>query len=211
MTAQRRFFLSLLLCLGLAAGFPLHAEASWVDGVRAKADSGDPFAQTTLGVCYELGEGVDKDPAQAVFWYEKAAQNGWPGGMVRLGKCHAAGLGVPRNEKKAAELWLQAATMRVAPHSVQETHVQEARAALARALRLGLGVPRDTEMALNTALPAAHWGLPEAEYEVAICLLDEGPRQDKDKALAWLRQAASGGFPLAQKTLGELESSSSDH
>ncbi|WP_022655681.1 tetratricopeptide repeat protein [uncultured Desulfovibrio sp.] len=207
MIACRRFFLSLLLCLGLTAEFSLHAEASWVDGVRVKAENGDPFAQTTLGVCYELGEGVDKDPVQAVSWYEKAAQKGWAGGMVRLGKCYAAGLGIPRNEKKAAELWLQAATMQVVPHSIQETHVQEARAALAHALRLGLGVPQDTEKALNTAMPAAHWGLPEAEYEVAMCLLAEGPRKDKDKARVWLRQAASGGFPLAGKTLRKLDSS----
>ena len=210
MNAYRRFFLSLLLCLGLNAVFSLHAEASWLDGVRAGADAGDPFSQTTLGVCYELGEGVEKNLAQAVAWYEKAAQNGWAGGLVRLGRCYAEGLGVAEDPQKAAKLWLQAATMQVAPHSVQETHVQEARAALARALRLGRGVQQDLKKALNVVTPAAYWGLPEAEYEMAMCLLAEGEYKDVDKARSWLKQAADGGFSPAEKALRNLTTSGQD-
>ncbi len=204
MTVPCRLFFALLLYTSLTIGLAPHATASWVDGVRAQAESGDPFAQTTLGVCYELGEGVDKNPAQAVSWYRKAAENGWAGGFVRLGKCYASGLGVPLDHAKAVELWLQAIAIKAAPHSAQETHVQEARAALAHALRLGQGVARDTEKALLVAKPAALWGLPEAEYELAMCYLDQDPTHDVNKAREWLSKAASGGFSQAEDTLREL-------
>ncbi|MDI3503220.1 MAG: uncharacterized protein PWP64_156, partial [Candidatus Cloacimonadota bacterium] len=41
------------------------------DALRGNAE-----AQYILGVCYDIGEGVDKNPKQAVYWYEKAANQG---------------------------------------------------------------------------------------------------------------------------------------
>lgn len=41
-----------------------------------EANQGDTEAQFYLGRMYERGEGVEKDRAQALFWYEKAAKGG---------------------------------------------------------------------------------------------------------------------------------------
>jgi len=40
------------------------------------AKSGNIGAQTNLAVMYEEGEGVAQDNAKALFWYQKAAQQG---------------------------------------------------------------------------------------------------------------------------------------
>ena len=197
--------LLLLLAFGIAGGWASEVRASWVDEVRIKAENGDPFAQTTLGVCYELGEGLEKDTGRAFHWYGLAAQKGWAGGLVRLGKCYAGGIGVARDSRKAAALWLEAARIKAAPRSVQETHVQEARAYLARALRLGEGVEQDTGKAIEMATPAAEWGLPEAEYELGLCYLSEGPQKDMDKAVHWLARAGEGGIVEAAASLQRVQ------
>jgi TPR repeat protein len=43
---------------------------------RLAADAGDADAQTSLGLAYYLGRGVDKDIQQAYIWSALAAQNG---------------------------------------------------------------------------------------------------------------------------------------
>lgn len=34
------------------------------------------MAQYNLGVCYEQGEGIDKDISKAIEWYQKATEQG---------------------------------------------------------------------------------------------------------------------------------------
>ena len=44
--------------------------------LRKEAEEGDAEAQCKLGWCYENGNGVAKDLAEAVKWYRKAAEQG---------------------------------------------------------------------------------------------------------------------------------------
>ena len=47
------------------------------------ADLGDPEAQLNLGTMYEKGDrGLPKDPAQAISWYQKAAEQQFPLGFL---------------------------------------------------------------------------------------------------------------------------------
>jgi hypothetical protein len=39
---------------------------------RLAAEQGDPFAEASLGLLYQFGKGVKKDPVQALMWYEVA-------------------------------------------------------------------------------------------------------------------------------------------
>lgn len=41
------------------------------------AQQGDPIAQNNLGYFYNHGMGVPEDYAQARYWYEKSAQQGF--------------------------------------------------------------------------------------------------------------------------------------
>ena len=43
---------------------------------RKAAEQGDAKAQYYLGHCYNMGEGVAQDKAEAVKWYRKAAEQG---------------------------------------------------------------------------------------------------------------------------------------
>lgn len=80
------------------------------------AKQGYAPAQNDLGYCYEHGEGVlygagrgvNKDQAEAVRWFCKAAEGGDADAMHRLGKCYLAGTGVSKYKKQAKQ-WLQKA------------------------------------------------------------------------------------------------------
>ncbi len=40
-----------------------------------KAEAGDAWEQTNMGLCYQFGLGIEKDLDKAVYWYELAANN----------------------------------------------------------------------------------------------------------------------------------------
>ncbi len=61
-----------------------------------------------LGVTYEQGRGVEKDTAEAVRWYRKAAEAGDVEGMAHLGVMYAQGIGVAKDEAEARK-WLSKA------------------------------------------------------------------------------------------------------
>ena len=51
--------------------------------LRSAAEGGEPWAQLRLGVFYEFGNGVTKDPRQAAEWYKKAAKQEAEGGWAQ--------------------------------------------------------------------------------------------------------------------------------
>ena len=53
---------------------PTTTTATSAESYRAAAEQGDADAQCNLGQCYAEGVGVDKDPAEAVKWFRKAAE-----------------------------------------------------------------------------------------------------------------------------------------
>ena len=75
---------------------------------RVLADEGMVGAQVNLGVMYDSGSGVSKDPAAAVKWYRAAAIQGDRGAQFNLGLMYAAGSGVPQDLKQAADWQLKA-------------------------------------------------------------------------------------------------------
>lgn len=68
------------------------------------ARQGHPVAQFNLGVKYDFGQGVAKDPAHAVRWYRLAAAQGHGGAQFNLGGMYFEGVGVPRDLVRAA-MW----------------------------------------------------------------------------------------------------------
>ena len=72
-----------------------------IDTLLALAQQGHPIAQFNLGVKYDFGQGVDKDPIQAVYWYRVAAAQGHGGAQYNLGGMYFEGVGVQRNLVRA--------------------------------------------------------------------------------------------------------------
>lgn len=116
---QPKYALGLLLAL-LApvalAGFD-EAAAAFAAADYAKAreelkpllEKHDPRAEYAMGVLYENGFGVAKDPQQAVVWYSKAAEQGNSDAQFNLGAMYEHGLGIPVNYVEAARLYRPAA------------------------------------------------------------------------------------------------------
>lgn len=69
---------------------------------RKFADLKEKAAETTLqiGRCYENGDGVGKDEAEAVKWYRIAAEQGNARAMIELGKCYTFGIRVRKTARR---------------------------------------------------------------------------------------------------------------
>jgi TPR repeat protein len=81
------------------------------------------------GVRYERGSGVTMDYGQAIDWYRKAAEAGYPPAEFALGRMTETGHGVVRDEKAATDWYRRAA----------EHGFAEAQVALAGDLLTGIG------------------------------------------------------------------------
>ncbi len=67
------------------------------------------MAQYHLGLLYEMGEGIEKDYAEAAEWYEQAATRGHAPAQNNLGVLYLKGLGVEQDPVRAYLLFARAA------------------------------------------------------------------------------------------------------
>ncbi len=128
MTKTTKLFMLLILCLGFAAQsfgqnqktaddylqegigyFNAKNYGNAVESFQKSSSMGNHVATSNLGICYENGFGVEKDPVKAVEMYQKAADNGYVGAKRNLANCYYYGVGVERDYYKAVELFQQAA------------------------------------------------------------------------------------------------------
>ena len=86
-----------------ATSFTSKGQVTIPKAVRQRLDIAP---QNNLGVIYEQGKGVAKDPAAAAIWYRKAAESGDKVAQHNLGVLYRDGLGVERNEAEALT-WFQ--------------------------------------------------------------------------------------------------------
>ena len=80
--APRALLVAALAATGPAAG--LRSQVPDLNAVRARADLGDAAALNTLGDAFLRGDGVPRDVAQAVRFYERAAALGHAPSMFSL-------------------------------------------------------------------------------------------------------------------------------
>jgi TPR repeat protein len=120
----------------------------------AAARRGDARAQNMLGNIYGDGDGVQRNFAQAAYWYGQSAAQGNRFGEYSLGLIYMQGLGgLPNEQARAARLFQASA----------EQGLVAAEAQLGLAYEFGQGVPRSRRMALywlDKAAPQwgrAHW------------------------------------------------------
>jgi hypothetical protein len=119
--------------LAFDAGQYKEAESIWL----ALAKKGDPTAEFSLGLLYDLGKGVPENASTAFEWYLLAGQTGLAVAQFNVGVMYDSGRGTTRSMTKAALWYARAAAQ---GHS---------RAAfnLGQLYELGDGVPKNPRMA----------------------------------------------------------------
>jgi TPR repeat protein len=81
------------------------------DEIVPLAAMGDARALNLLGVFYQNGWAVERDPRQAAELYRAAGEQGLARALHNLGRLYRSGLGVPHDDTMAAELWKRAGRM----------------------------------------------------------------------------------------------------
>ena len=161
----------------------------------ARAERGDPAAQTLIGELYSRGWGVGQDRDTALSWYKLAADGGDRAAQYAYASLLAAGAerGAPR--PRAVRHYMERAA---------EAGHREAQFNLAQMIVADRPSFAGFERALPLYRAAAEAGLPDAQYAYAT-LLAEGsgmPVADMERARTWMERAARNGFDTAQVELG---------
>jgi tetratricopeptide (TPR) repeat protein len=153
---------------------------------------GSVRALFTLATTYDRGDGIERDPARARFYYEIAAQKKFAPAIANLGALYETGTGVPQDSAKAYELYRQAADL------------GDARAAnkMGELTEKGLGVAPNAKSARALYEKSAKMGYPEAIVNLARCFANGiGGRADIPEARKLLARAAKAGSAQARAIL----------
>ncbi|MGF1527888.1 MAG: tetratricopeptide repeat protein [Candidatus Competibacterales bacterium] len=67
------------------------------------AQKGNSQGILNVAHMYQAGEGVERDPTQALYWYQRGANQGDPLALYQLALAHEKGLGTPADQAKARE------------------------------------------------------------------------------------------------------------
>jgi TPR repeat protein len=196
--------------------------------ILRKAEAGDRTAQFQAGLAFETGAGAEQDYPEAVKWYRKAANLGYPPAQNNLGGMYLRGLGVAQDDSEALRWYLRAAgegylaaennvgfmnaAGRGAPANDQEAVHWYQRAAdkgyapaqsnLGFMYAQGRGVPVDPNQAVQWYRKAVAQNYAPAEYKLGL-LYFEGTivQQDFAEALRWLHKAATHGSASAENEI----------
>jgi TPR repeat protein len=158
------------------------------------AEGGSQRAQLELGLYLLQGRGGPADPSGARLWLGRAAESG---------SQEAAKL---RDEIERSAPTSQAATSNQTPAVTGcDSGPPEALLALATKLSTGDGVQQDLAKARLCLTTAAERGLPRAQLELAVFMLNgRGGPTDVPGAVDWLGRAAAAGSEAASKMREEL-------
>ncbi len=167
-----------------------------LDLVRDAALSGVHQAQVIFGQMLLDGKLVERNPAWALHWFERAAKGGNLMAVNMVGRCFDQGWGVPRSAV-LAEQWFRKAAERGLDWGMYN---------LATLLALGEGgVPQDRLQALHWLRRAADLG-----HAKSLNLLggfyEDGWEVRRDRAIAreYYQKAALGGDFRGQFNFGRL-------
>ncbi|MCU7800131.1 MAG: SEL1-like repeat protein [gamma proteobacterium symbiont of Lucinoma myriamae] len=157
------------------------------------AKQANPAAQYSIGLLYDQGKGVIKDPKQALKYLQLAAKQGLPAAQYYLGVKYSAGLDVTKDPHKARQLLIQAA---------QQDHLQ-AQFHVATLYARGEGGPQDQHQATYWFNKASENGYGPAQHSLASrYLTGKGTDLDLDRGIFWLKKAADQHDTDALRDLG---------
>jgi TPR repeat protein len=144
---------------------------------------------------YRGRNGVEKDDAQAMSFYRRAADRGYAAAQSSLGYMYATGQGVEKDHGQGFDWTQKAANQGYA----------EAQRNLAIMYKKGWGVAKNLTTAVTWYRKAAEQGHDKAQYDLAqLYFKGEAIPRDDAKALKWFRRSADQGNKQAQTNLGVM-------
>ena len=167
---------------------------------RLAAQNNVPQAIYNVGLFYENGAVVDKDPTKAFALVQKAAQANIPVAQYKLGSYYQNGTGVAQDVVAAAG-WYQRAA---------ENNLPAAKLVYGAMLEGGVGVPKSALAASTQYEDAASQGLAQAMVSLASLYFRGGENLPANKERAWVYASlavdASNNDPKAVKFRDEITS-----
>ena len=162
---------------------------------RKATEENDSDAQIDLGVCYQYGDGVERDMAESAEWFRKAAEQGHGIAQIILARDYATGDGVDRDMAESARWYREAA----------EQGIASAQFKLGQYCFEGTGVEKNYEEAVKWWRLAAEQDYSDAQYNLGGCYVEGiGVERDKAEAEKWFRLAAETGDEDALEALEML-------
>jgi TPR repeat protein len=143
-----------------------------------------------LGVSYLGGDGVARNFKKALFWIQRAAQQGDAKAQWNLGALYISGGDGLKQDLKNAFAWCQKSADQGFIPALATLGVLYARL-------------KNPELAIHCWSKAADQGDPEAQYNLAMMYLKgEGTERESGRAFEWLLKAAVQDVVQAQSRLG---------
>ncbi len=167
-------------------------------GPKSLADaaaSGDAQALFEIGARYQDGRGVAANLAEAVRWYEMAAERGLAPAQYRVANLYEKGTGVTRDFGRAMAFYEQAANAgnASAMHNLAVLYASGA-----------AGTP-DYAKAVSWFEKAADLGVSDSQFNLAILYArGNGVPQNLDASYKWFAVAAHGGDQDAAQKRDEV-------
>jgi hypothetical protein len=156
---------------------------------------GDANAEGLVGSIYRHGAGVPENPAEALKWLRKAAEQGYNLAQYEIGSMYFNGEGMPKDDRTAVEWFRKAADQGLDAAQNQLGHMYSD----------GLGVTKDDRTAAEWFRKAAEQGYPTAQYNLGWCYENgRGVTKDLKAAIDWYTKAAAQGVEPAKQRLSTL-------
>lgn len=164
--------------------------------LEGAAFQGDKEASLLVGLMYLKGQGTEKNPVQAAYWFQEAAKLDSAEAHGYLAELYLAGNGLPQSDQNA---------FYNADAAAKQGHVPS-ELMLGNLYLEGRGTERDVDAASEWLGKAAEAGNAEAQYRLGQLLeTGEGGSKDPELALHWYTLAASSGYKAASEALQRLK------
>ena len=171
------------------------------------AEKDDACAINALGLCYGRGTGVERDDAEALAWYERAADAGHAEALCNICRCVRASIALRRKRSSSCFVALPTKESRcrlpsyslcdwlvLRPWRVRLLPTASAVHAmywLAHCCATGAATEQSAETAALWYRRAADAGHAGAMFQLALCFATgDGVASDQRKSLVWCRRAS---------------------
>ena len=169
------------------------ADAAAIDEMTRLAQNGNANFQYSLVRCYDKGLKVKQDYQQALYWYQKAAEQGHDKAANNLGCMYLDGRGVAQDYEKAA-WWLELSAQK------NDTYALLNLGSMYEDGNLG-GAP-NYDKAFEYYQKADKMGCAPAAWELGHCFeVGVGTKANAKKAFSFYKKSADAGYgPAAYET-----------